>query len=142
MNARKPSICGVLSLACAQKGGTGHFRNGFSFSFSDSQLCKQLKVLSYKPVFAPCQSLSGSQLSSCLLQRRGRCSNLLRLNRHFARRAGWEPRGVSPSEMPRWCCLDHRAEKGGSAILGAEFRIGGSNYMLGNYTVAKITACC
>ena len=36
----------------------------------------------------------------------------------------------------------HQAGKGGSMILGTEFCIGGWNYLLGNYTVAEITACC
>lgn len=38
--------------------------------------------------------------------------------------------------------LGHQAGKSGCMIMGAGFCIWGWNYMLGNYTVAEITACC
>lgn len=39
--SRKSFIYGVLNLACAQKIGTGHFKNGSSVNFSNNQLCLQ-----------------------------------------------------------------------------------------------------
>lgn len=39
--SRKSFIYGVLNLACAQKIGTGHFKNGSAVNFSSNQLCLQ-----------------------------------------------------------------------------------------------------
>lgn len=70
--SRKSFIYAVLSLACAQKIGIGHFRNGSSVNSSNNQLCLQTAqspfVLAWfcpmskplqEPTFTLCASVRG-----------------------------------------------------------------------------------
>lgn len=89
----------------------------------------RLNGLLYKPMFALCQSPSGSQLSSPPPLRRGRCLDWLCLNRHFACRTGWRLHDEALTPAKRRAgergSLGHQAGKGGCVMLGAEFCIQG-----------------
>lgn len=94
------SISGAPRLACAQKEGTGPFRNAFSLSFSDSHLCLQMAQshsvqacvcpLS-KPLWEPTLILSASVQREAFEPA---------LNRCFPCRTGWQLQDVNPSKMP------------------------------------------
>lgn len=131
---------GVLSIAYAQKKeSTRPLRNRFPLSWlTTSSICKWLKIILYKPMFVPCQSLSRSQTHLCFNTEEDAWTCFIWTDVFLVRQ------DVNPSKMPQWRAEKHGLPgwENGCMIPSAKSCLWGWNYMLGNYTVAEITACC
>lgn len=126
---------GVLRIAYAQKKKRAQDLWEMDFPWvTTSSICKWLKIILYKPVFVPCQSLSGSHTHLCFSTEADAWTCFVWTDVFLVQQ------DVNLSKMPHW-----RAEKHGlpgCTIPSAKSCLWGCNYMLGNYTVAEITACC
>lgn len=122
-----------------KKESTKPLRNRFPLSWlTTSSICKWLKIILYKPLFVPCQSLSGSQTHLCFSTEADAWTCFVWTDIFLVQQ------DVNPSKMPHWRAEEHGLPgwENGCTIPSAKSCLWGWNYMLGNYTVAEITACC